>query len=325
MKLHEILQEGVFDTIGVERKVDDLSSLARMEDRQLSTFLKRLSEDEFIDLHTKQSKRFTQMMRLWREGVNRADHIKEKYPNDVELYASSVPDNFNRRELVGPTGTTGGQSEKVFYVRAGSDAEKEAAKLIQHHNQYARIRRESTLTPAFEKERKRRETAARHEANDAASGQFGEWKQTSPKISEVAMPDKLQKHSSKKPSLKNPAAYPGATEVYTGHPAHYPNWTANWKRRVLAIEDALIRNGKKGLQLMYASRIGAGQQKQRRGYINFYIIGADGDFVWRKYQTSGANGMNSLYMDHLRDGGKMQVTDFERMSKERQDQLISQI
>jgi hypothetical protein len=325
MKLHEILQEGVFDSIGVERRADDLSSLYKMEDRELAAYFKTLSEEEFQDLRAKQSQRYAQMNRIWRDSTTRVERIKEKYPNDVELYAYEVPDGFNRRELTGPTGTTGHNSERVFYVRAGSDAEKEVTKLLQHHNQYARIRRESTLTPAFEKELKRRKKAARREANAAAGGQFEEWEQTSPKISEVPMPDKLSKHSSKKPSLNNPATYAHATEVYTGHPAHYPNWTADWKRRVLAVEDALIRNGKKGLQLMYASRIGRGQKKQPRGYINFFIIGADGDFVWRKYQTSGANGGNWLYMDHLKDAGRMQVTDFERMSKERQDELISQI
>jgi hypothetical protein len=265
------------------------------------------------------------MNRIWRDGKKRVEHISSKYPKVVELYAYKVPDGFNRRELVGPVGTNKYQSKDEFYVRAGSDAEKEVAKLLQHYNQYARIRRETEITPAFEKERKRREKVAKREANEVAGGQFKEWEQTSPKISEVAMPDKLPKHSSAKPSLRNPAAYPDATEIYTGHPAHYPNWSPDWRRRILAMEDALIRNGKKGLQLMYAARLGSGSRKQSRGFFNFFIIGADGDFVWRKYQTSGANGMNWLLMQHLKNGGKMAATDFERANKKRQDELISPI
>jgi hypothetical protein len=165
----------------------------------------------------------------------------------------------------------------------------------------------------FDKEDRRRLREKRRAKNEAAVNPFNEWMKMSPRITTVDVPDKLAKSSSHKPSLKNPLAHSGATEEYAGHPAHYPKWRTDWKRRLLAMEDVLTRNGKKGLQLMYSAKI--------NGYFNFFIIGANGDFVWRKQQSSSYGSNHVVYIG----GDKEFATYFEDFSKKKQDKLISAI
>ena len=314
MKLQEILQEGVFDSIRTERKATDLSALTKLTPQELGKFLKTLPDDKFQELSKHQFARYRRMEQVFNDVGGRIRDIEKEYPYDAQVYwGSGLKDGFNLRRFDGPARERGVGRKTQVQVRAGSEAEKEINALVREYKHYDRIRKEASLSEVIQVEDKRRVKLARQKANKAAVGSFEEWKQMSPNPSTVDTPTKLPKSSGAKNSLKNPAAYPRAAEVYTGHPAHFPNWRSDWKRRLLALEDALVRNGKKGFHVMYSAKLSS--------YFNFFIIGADGDFVWRKYQTSSANGMNWLYID----GKQIQTSIFERMSPEKQDELISTI
>ena len=312
MKLQEILQEGVFDSIRTERKATDLRSLTQLNQEDLVKLLKTLSDEEYTQIQTKQMSRYIRSGKIFNQLGDQVRDLNREYPDDIEqLYGTNVADGFNRREFQGPENRT-----TTVQVRAGSEAEKEVNAMRKEYKHYERIRQEASMYTVFRMETARRAKLAKRAANEVAVGSFEEWKQISPNPSTVDMPARLPKSAGVKPSLKNPAAYPRAAAVYTGHPAHYPNWRSDWKRRLLALEDALVRNGKKGFELMYSGKLGS-----RASYFNFFIIGGDGNLVWRKYQTSSANGMNWLYVN----GTQIQTTVFERMSKEKQDEIISRI
>ena len=321
MRLREIIQEGVFSDVKVKRGDADLSVLARLDPDRRSRFLRKLSDDEFWDLHTEQSKRFTQMAAIHRDAQSQLSDIHDYYPNDIELNMWQNKHGMEPLTLRGPVGTRDHHEQKLdFQVRPNTKAAKEVARVLKRHKQYERIRLEASLTTSFSNEATKRKQKMKQAANKAAEGPFADWGQEASTPAEDDNPKKLIRPGKTKPSLLNPAAYSGATEVFIGHPAHFENWSPAWKRRIIEMNEALKRNGKKGFTMMYASRIGHGAHKQPRGYFNFFMIGADGDFVWRKYQTSGANGGNWLYIP---DTDRTDATTFESWNKERQDEFIN--
>jgi hypothetical protein len=315
MKLLKSLSEGLFDE--PKRKIDktNLDHIARLPERQRAATFKELSNAQFRKLSKKQQLRFEQYNDKWEKVWEAFQKLEDRYPDDTFMGYNWTQRKrgFEEYEF---RGTRDHISATIVFARKNSAAEKQVKKMIRNHNQYDRLRRIAALYDVFDKEEKRRARTLRRESNLAADTPFEEWAKSTKKSRKRKIPRLLPVHSSKPARNENPAAYPGAKEKYVGHPAHFPRWKGDWKRRLLSINDMLTRNGKSGLQMMYSSRMGGGSK-----YFNFFIIGADGDFVWRKYQTSPQNGQNWVYIN----GKKMNTSILDDMTPKKQDKLISKI
>jgi len=163
------------------------------------------------------------------------------------------------------------------------------------------------LTRMFQKENKRREQLKKKESRTQAADDWPTYEQQHAKNTPANIPQKVSRAAGLKPSLANP--YHGRSgcqmdKQYAGHPAHYPYWSNDWKRRILAMEELLDRNGKQGFEMMYACTfVNSGNR------FNFMIIGAGGNFLWRKYDPCPAAGQNDVYLN----GKKMKTSSLERM------------
>ena len=93
-----------------------------------------------------------------------------------------------------------------------------------------------------------------------------------------------------KRSFANPYFY-GDDARYAGHPAHFP-WTSQMAVYYNELEDILTANGLDGFTTMYASTARA---RNGANLYNFALIGANGKFVWRKYDPGGGAGLNDVY------------------------------
>lgn len=115
------------------------------------------------------------------------------------------------------------------------------------------------------------------------------------------IPPKIFTSSAHTNKFENPYFF-STDRNYAGHPDLYPGWKTNHKQQAKLyelIKTALVRNGLSPMTDMY-SGLHSGT------YFNFGITGADGDFVWRKYDAGGGSGQNWVYID----GTKMKTSDF---------------
>ena len=125
----------------------------------------------------------------------------------------------------------------------------------------------------------------------------------------------------KGPGFENPYLLGARPEDrYAGDPEHIPQWSSpQMKEMYETLKGILARNGLK-FDIMYA-----GTFQSRGNRYNFVVIGANGRFVWRKYDPSLGAGMNWIIID----GKEMKTSQFLKKYQEtdaqaakRQDKML---
>lgn len=148
----------------------------------------------------------------------------------------------------------------------------------------------------------------------AASVSFDSYAQATQKISAPSpIPNKIPVAGAKRRPINNPYVTVGAAKQYAGHVAHYPHWSRYWKDQITTVEGILKRNGKGGLEMMYAST-----HQHGGGRFNFVITGANGKLTWRKYDPSPGAGQNWIFLD----GKKMNTSSLLSANQKQQDQMV---
>lgn len=171
-----------------------------------------------------------------------------------------------------------------------------------------KISRINNALKAGKKKAKKARTAA-------ASTTFVTFAQNAPHIAAPnPIPNKVLSSTGSK--VANPYVHAGASKQYAGHVAHYPHWTPYWKDQIMQIEDILKRNGKAGLEMMYAST-----HQNGGGRFNFIITGANGKLTWRKYDPSPGAGQNWIILA----GKKMNTSSLLDANAARQDKLVASL
>lgn len=125
------------------------------------------------------------------------------------------------------------------------------------------------------------------------------------------------KHDFKIPVGNNKVQNPLATceyDFYVGIPGACPLLTSTQQTLFLQIKNALAEAGLGPLTIMYAGR----KSKIYPG-INFVAVGADGKFVWQKYDPSAGAGQNDVYISGV---GKMHTSDFVKNPKKFLKQIV---
>jgi len=282
------LQESIFDKVKAEPAIK-----MRLKDLTANN-VKVLSDEalrEYKDyLHPRRN-------RIWK-SMNELDKkkrkLKEMYPND-----------FAKRKTQGFVKPRTDEYESIW-VRAGSEAERLMVQLESDYEVYSeRYNLYAKLGQVFSDETRRRENQRKREGRKQAAGDWPTYQDQNPENRQGAIPPKVSRAAGLKPSLANP--YFGRKgcpleKQYAGHPAHYPYWSNDWKRRIMAMDEFLTKNGKQGLEMMYA-----GTFFNSGNRFNFMIIGAGGNFLWRKYDPSPGAGQNHVYLA----GQKMKTTTLE--------------
>ena len=147
---------------------------------------------------------------------------------------------------------------------------------------------------------------------DVSVKAFAAFAKTAPQIPAPSpIPSKVR--SSSGSTVANPYVHAGAAKQYAGHVAHYPHWSGYWKDQIVQVVDMLKRNGKGGLEMMYA-----GTHQQGGGRFNFIITGANGKLTWRKYDPSPGAGQNWIILA----GKKMNTSKLLSADQATQDKLI---
>jgi len=111
------------------------------------------------------------------------------------------------------------------------------------------------------------------------------------------IPAKIPTSSSPSASLINNVSLYSDEDVYVGHPSKCPYWTPQMFKLYTNLNDALIRNGLEPFTEMYSSTIKGVQYGTRYNLFNFILIGAKGDFVVHKRDTSPGSGQNNTYIN----------------------------
>lgn len=124
----------------------------------------------------------------------------------------------------------------------------------------------------------------------------------------IPNPTKLAMFHGGKAGTDNPALYSAAHKRFAGRPWDFSWWTSKRLQEYKAFSDLLKRNGKNGFTKMYAGMY-HGQ------YLNFVMIGDDGNFVWRVYDQGGGSGQNWLYIN----GKKTNASSFDYRDTKTQD------
>lgn len=88
----------------------------------------------------------------------------------------------------------------------------------------------------------------------------------------------------------------GGKDQFVGHPAYYQSWTPQMLAMYYQISQQLAAEGRPPLKTMYAGR---------QNSISFVVV-ADDNFVWRKYDPSPGAGQNWVYVD----GKKMNTSNW---------------
>ncbi len=144
-----------------------------------------------------------------------------------------------------------------------------------------------------------------------ASKTFDSLAKTIPKVAAPSpIPTKIPVKN-KRP-IQNPYVNVHATNQYAGNVFHYPDWSAYWKNQIVQISDILKRNGKGGLELMYASTHSGGAR------FNFVITGANGNLTWRKYDPAPGAGQNWIFLN----GKKLNTSSLLNMNNATQDKAV---
>ena len=291
MKLLEFVQEGVFDEV----KAKPTTKLRLKDITQ--TKVRGLSDEEYVEY---EAFFLPRRDRIWRS----MKEIREK----IRQVPIDFPTDFAKRE--GKNGFVldphSGYEDR--WIRAGSEAERLLDHLEGEDKVYSvQFRKLTDAGNIFRVETRRRETLRKREGRTKAAGDWPAFVKQHSENKQGSIPPKIARTSGLKPSLANP--YFGRKgrpleKQYAGHPAHYPYWSNDWKRRIMAIDELLTRNGKKGLEIMYAGTFDNGGNR-----FNFMIIGAGGNFLWRKYDPSPGAGQNHVYLN----GKKMKTSDLEHM------------
>ncbi len=289
MKLTKFVQEGVFDKVKAESPVK-----MRLKDLTMSN-VKTLSDKAFNEYYD-----------YWQPRRDRVWKSMNEIQDNIKKARATYQYDFTKTE--GKTGFV--EDPYIIYglawIRAGSEGERIVGQLEEELKIYdQRYDKFSVLGQIFSAERKRRKTLKKKEGRKQAEGDWPSYRLRNPENTPSTIPSKIPRMSGLKPSLANP--YFGRKgckldKQYAGHPAHYPYWSNDWKRRILAIEDVLTRNDKQGFEMMYAGTfVNSGNR------FNFMIIGAGGNFLWRKYDPCPAAGQNDVYLN----GKKMKTSTLE--------------
>jgi hypothetical protein len=97
--------------------------------------------------------------------------------------------------------------------------------------------------------------------------------------------------------------FQGSADRYAGDPAFYP-WTRQMLQVYHKLEEILTSHGFKGFTTIYASTVLLGSGNFVSNLYNFAVIGADGKFIWRKYDMGHGSSQNIVYVA----GKKMQTS-----------------
>lgn len=238
MKLIEFVQEGVFDKVKAKPSVK-----MRLKDLTQSN-VQRLSDEEF---HEQLEHFAPRRDRIWRSvsEINKKIREVRKFSNDFTNTKGKK--GFARDPHSG---------FKDRWVRVGSEGERLVDKLEGESEVYSQKYGEySKIGVILVSEKRRRDTLRKKEGRKQAAGNWPDFQEKHPENTPSTIPPKIARTSGLKPSLANP--YFGRKgcaleKQYAGHPAHYPYWSNDWKRRIIAVDELLTRNGKQGLELMYA-------------------------------------------------------------------------
>lgn len=166
---------------------------------------------------------------------------------------------------------------------------------------YAAIKKGAQLEQIDKKVKK-----LKTEVNKLRIVSFDEQKSKTAAVNPESIPETIYTGKNK---FSNPY-YKANGGKFAGSPAHYPNWHTLQISQLNTINAALKRNQLQELTVMYGGT--------RNRYFNFAAIGANGKFVWRKYQTTSANGQNMIYID----GNSSYISFFMNSSISRQDELL---
>ncbi len=290
MKLLEFVQEGVFDKVKAE------PTRLRLKD-VTQTSLRALSDaafEEYLEYFRPRRDRIWTSMNEIRDKIR---FVPKEFPNDftkVKGGKGFVIDPHSEYE--------------DRYIRIGSEGERSLDRLAGEDKIYSQKYEEYLKISGILLDEKRyRETERKREGRKKAEGDWPTYQQKHPENTPSTIPPKIARTSGIKPSLANPyfgRKHCALKRQYAGHPAHYPNWSNDWKRRIMAMDKLLTKNGKQGLEMMYA-----GTFENEGNRFNFMIIGASGNFLWRKYDPSPGAGQNHVYLN----GKKMKTSDLEHM------------
>ena len=127
----------------------------------------------------------------------------------------------------------------------------------------------------------------------------------------IPNPTKLAMSQGGKALVENPTHSGNATQVFWGRPWDFPWWTDKRLQEYKNYSKLLERNNKSGFTRMYAA-IYHGQ------YLNFVMIGDDGNFVWRVYDVGGGSGQNWIFAN----GNKTQASIFTNIKTPKEQDKI---
>ena len=283
----KFVQEGVFDKVKAEP-----TGKMPLKDLTASN-IQSLSSDEVNEYIDYWRPRRNRIWKTMNELDKKKRQVKDTYSAD---FASSPKRGFTK-DKYNQYGST--------WIRAGSDAERLMDQIEGDYEVYSeKYDMYSDLGAIFGKEQKRRENLQKKEGRNRASTDWPAYQQEHPENRQGSIPPKIARAAGLKPSLANP--YFGRKgkaleKQYAGHPAHYPYWSNDWKRRIMAM-DEFLKNGNQELEMMYA-----GTFYNSGNRFNFMIVGAGGNFLWRKYDPSPGAGQNHVYLN----GKKMKTTTLE--------------
>lgn len=291
MKLLEFVQEGVFDKIKAKPPV-------KMRLKDLTASNVKILSDEAL-------KEYQDYLRPRRDRIWTSMNEIQRNINNV--HKNTHPGDFSK------TAQPGFIEDPHFvfatrWVRAGSEGEQLISELERETKVYShQYNKLTSINGILFHEFKDRDTLKKKEGRIQAASDWPDFQQKHPENRQGSIPPKVSRAANLKPSLANP--YFGRVNCklirqYAGHPAHYPNWSNDWKRRIIAMDELLTRNGKQGLEMMYAGTFDNGGNR-----FNFMMIGAGGNFLWRKYDPSPGAGQNDVYLN----GKKMKTSDLEHM------------
>lgn len=308
MKLLEFVQEGVFDKVKAKPAVK-----MRLKDLTVGN-VRVLSDEAFREY---QEYWLPRRDRIWKS----MNEIRAKTEKIRNIYSNDFTKTAGRKGFVQDPHNEYGST----WVRSGSEGERLIDQLEGEYTLYnEKYEMYSNLSIIFRKEQKHREQVKKKEGRVQAADDWPTYQEQHPTNTPSTIPPKVSRAAGLKPSLANP--YFGRSgckmdkdKQYAGHPAHYPYWSNDWKRRVMAFEELLIRNGKQGFEMMYASTFFNSGNR-----FNFMIIGAGGNFLWRKYDPCPAAGQNDIFLN----GKKGKASTLESMNSQNPtvaDVLIQQL
>lgn len=282
------------------------------KDRYSSVEIKKLSDEELEKL----DKKFDRQMEKHGRHINRADQALEEFiahNQSKDLVMAPTPSSPTKPGFVRymvPT-VHGGN----FDVREGTDLHQQLDRLVKSHKLHdKKWEHFHQLSNRVGTEIRYRQKQRKQQTKKAAAGIIQQ-KQRKASTASIPNPKQLSFTTTAGKTFRMDNPYhkdkSGGKDAFAGHPAHYQSWTSQMAAMYVEIDGILHRNGKPTLSQMHAGR---------QNNISF-VVSANDNFVWRKYDPSPGAGQNWVIIN----GKKMNTSVLINVSAQQQDAMVANV